>query len=167
MTKNPIPLMNNAYIINLIGDTEAITNTQSQIETIAKSWGLTCEFSSIIPDCLATSVTNEPSEWRVQLKELLVKSQANIIINSAGWVNPDAIIDWTRSTRAFSTYSFVNRHPWNFLVDPTVTNETKSNSKLLGIYESSGYVNIYAGADTIANNKSQLETYIKPMSLYE
>lgn len=166
MNKNPIPLINNAYIISLIGEPQEIANASSQIQSIVKSWGLTCELVSIKPECLATCVTNEPSEWRVQLKELLVKSNAHIIINSAGWVNSDAITDWSRSVCAFSTYSFINRHPWNFIVDPTVTNREKENSLLFKSYESSGHVNIYACADTLVNNKAQLEVYIKPKSSY-
>ena len=84
-----------------------------------------------------------------------------------GHVNPDALVDWSRSVRAFTLRSFVNRHPWNFIVDPDVTNETKSTSKIFTQYEKTNQANVYAGADTFANNKSNLEVFIRPMSSFD
>jgi hypothetical protein len=162
-----IPLVNNAYIISLVGEPKHINKTEKEITKIIKSWRLSCESVSITPECLVSSPINEQSEWCVQLKNIIIKSSAHIIINKMSNVNSDAIIDFSRSVRAFSIYSFVNRHPWTFIVDPNVTNETKSESKLFKLYENSGQVNIYAGADTMENNKKNLEVYIKPMGLFE
>jgi len=165
MSKKIIPLMNNAYIISLIGEAKTILKAEKQIGQIASSWGLTVEFANIVPRCLALNPTNKPCEWRVQLQNLLVKSESNIIINTIGFVDSDSITDFSRSVRAFSVRSFVNRHPWNFIVDPNVTNKNQLESKLLEIYKNSGQVNVYAGADTLENNKKNLETFIKPMEL--
>ena len=83
------------------------------------------------------------------------------------YVTLDAIIDFSRSVRAFSTYSFINRHPWTFIVDPTVTNENKLYSQLFKQFKNSGHVNVYAGGDTLENNKKNLEIFVKPMDLIE
>jgi len=161
-----IPLVNNAYIISLVGQPEHINKTESEIKQIVKSWRLSCESVSITPECSVSNNSNEQSEWRVQLKNTIIKSSDHIIINKMYNVNTNAIIDFTRAVRAFSTYSFVNRHHWTFIVDPNVTNETKSESKLINLFENSGQVYIYAGADTMENNKKNLEVYIKPMGLF-
>ena len=153
MSNKQIPLINNACIITLIGEPKAILKAEKEIESIASSWGLSVEFANIVPHCLALNPTNEPSTWRVQLQNLLVKTNAHVIINTVGFANPDAIVDFSRSVRALSQYSFVNRHPWNFVVDPTVTNKNKIESKLFSQFKSAGQFNVYAGSDTLANNK--------------
>lgn len=166
MSNKQIPLVNNAYIITLIGESKAILKAEKEIESIASSWGLSVEFANIVPECLALNPTNEPSTWRVQLQNLLVKTNANVIINTVGFVNSDAIVDFSRSVRAFSVRSFVNRHPWNFVVDPSVTNENKMESKLFYQFRNCEQVNVYAGADTLANNKKNLQTFIRPIDLF-
>jgi hypothetical protein len=161
-----VPLVNNAYIISLVGQPEQINKAEKEIKQIVKSWRLSCESISITPECLTTNSINEQSGWCVQLKNIIIKSSSHVIINKMYNVNSDAINDFSRAVRSFSIYSIVNRHPWTFIVDPNVTNETKPESKLLKLYENSGQVNIYAGADTMENNKKNLEVFVKPMGLF-
>jgi hypothetical protein len=121
-----VPLINNAYVINLMGSEDDVEQTANEIKQIAEStYGLIAKTVSIKPYCLSTYSTNEPIKWRVDLDNILKSSNENVIINKIGYANCDEITDLNRSVRALSNYY----HPWAFLIDPNV--KTRHESKLL------------------------------------
>ncbi len=164
-TKAIIPLMNNSYVINLIGSDTDVEQTANEINSIAQSYGLTTKFISIKPYAIniinPTYPTNNPVEWRINLEKTLKTSNEHVIINKVGRANCDEITDLNRSVRALGMF----RHPWAFLIDPNV--KTRHESTLLNGPDkyrfNCGQINqawpLLASYD---EKVKELEMYIKP-----
>lgn len=168
-SKNLIPLINNSYVINLIGSDIDVEQSANEIKSIANSYGLTTKFISIKPYALATYPTNKPVDWRVNLEQILKTSNEHVIINKIGWANCDEITDLNRSVRALNMF----RHPWAFLIDPNV--KTRHESTLLNgpdktdsnkyIFNCGQINQVWPLLASYDEKVQELETYIKP-SMY-
>lgn len=159
-TKSIVPLINNAYVINLIGSDDDVEQTAYEIKRIAESaYELTAKTVSIKPYCLST--TNEPIKWRVDLDNILKSSNENVIINKIGYANCDEITDLNRSVRALSNCY----HPWAFLIDPN--GKTRHESTLLdgpNKYQiNCSQINqVWPLQASFVEKVKELEVYIKP-----
>ncbi len=67
----------------------------------------------IEPTCLARESTNQMPSWRFELQRILSQGHANIV-NDAGRVNCDSLLDLNRSVRALSS----SYHPVVFRTSP-------------------------------------------------
>lgn len=161
-TKSIVPLINNAYVINLMGSEDDVEQTANEIKRIAESaYELTVKTVSIKPHCLSTYSTNEPAKWRVDLDNVLKSSNENVIINKIGYANCDEITDLNRSIRALNNYY----HPWAFLIDPNV--KTRHESKLLDgpnkyQFNCSQINQVWPLQASFVEKVKELEVYIKP-----
>ncbi len=159
--KLTIPLMNNSYVINLIGSDIDIEKTAEEMNSIAQSYGLSTKIISIKPYALATYPTNNPVDWRVNLEKILKTSNEHVIINKIGRANCDEITDLNRSVRALEMF----RHPWAFLIDPNV--KTRHESVLLNgpdkyQFNCSQINQAWPLLASYDEKVKELETYIKP-----
>lgn len=164
-TKQVIPLINNSYIINLIGSDSDVEQTAIEIKSIAQSYGLTTKFISIKPYALSTYPTNNPVDWRVNLEQILKASNEHVIINKIGRTNCDEITDLNRSVRALDMF----RHPWAFLIDPNV--KTRHESVLLNgpdkyQFNCSQINQAWPLLASYDEKVKELESYIKPNKEY-
>ena len=155
-----IKQLNSRSIINLVGNKSDVEQAGQEINTIAKSYGLTTKFVNVKPNyCIAHSQTNKMPEWRIQLEDVLSNSKEDVLINKIGLANSEAINDLNRSVRAL-TYDTI--HPWAFLVDPDVDSRhkstlLKSNNSACGY--SNPYNQVYPLKGTMGQKYEELEKY--------
>ena len=166
LTKPTISLLNNSYMINLIGSDDSVNSTADEIKEIAESYGLKTKFVSIKPYCLSTYQTNGPVKWRVDLQNILSSSNEHVLINKIGHANCDEITDLNRSVRVLSG-PYCTRHPFAFLIDPNV--KTRHDSTLLknGLNQyqfNYGQINqVWPFLASFDDKVKELENYIKPV----
>ena len=153
-----IPLLNNSYVINLIGSEDNVEQTANEINYIATiSYGLSTKIISIVPSCLSLNPINKPLTWRVELEQILNTSNEHVIINKVGNVNCDEITDLNRSIRALNIF----RHPLAFLINPNAKTRHDVN---YSYFRNCSQINqVWPLLATHENKVKELELYITPI----
>lgn len=158
--QNKIPLLNNSYMINLIGSKIDMEQTTAEIKQIAEEIGHTVKVVTIVPNGLVVDPHSSAPKWRTDLANEVYSSE-NVIINKVGEVTCDVITELNRSVRAVS-YGF--RHPWAFKIDPNAT--TRHESVLLGTdpykFNCDQISQVYPLLGTHKTKKDDMETYLRP-----
>ena len=156
VTNPKIPLLNNSYIINLVGDNNDVMINAMEIELIIKSFGLSTKSISIVPTCLSSYTTNKLIPWRIDLEKELNNTNKHVIINKIGEVNCSELIDLNRSIRALNMF----RHPYTFLIDSGSKSRHKPTvSHLQNCNQINQIWPVLANIDTKVD---ELRTYISP-----
>lgn len=157
-----IPMLNNSYVISLIGSNEEIEQASEEIKRIAETIGHTVKMTSIKPTVLSAYYKNEMPKWRKELENEIKRSGENIIINKIGHANCDEIRDFNRSVRALALNHHF-RHPWAFKIDASA--KTRHESNLLGNdpnkFNCDQINQVYPLAGTYETKYDDLNTYIR------
>ena len=171
--QNKMPLLNNGYMINLVGSEADMKQATREIQEIAEIIGHTVKVVKIVPsndngndngnsngNNNGNNNSNNGPTWRVDLVRE-ANSTKTVLINQVGEVSCDILTDLNRSVRAVSHGL---RHPWAFKIDPNVS--TRHESVLLGTnpyqFNCDQINQVYPLQGTFQTKQSDMEHYLRP-----